>query len=65
MANKIFGPMTDKVTGRWKILHISSFMFEISTNVIMMNKSRRMKCASTHVVSMKESEMHVELDMET
>jgi len=44
---------------------MSSFMFEISTNVIMMNKSRRMRCGSGHVVRMKKSEMHAELGEET
>jgi hypothetical protein len=43
VLRRIFGPMTDKVTGGWRKLHNEeSHSFHSSSKIIRMVKSRRM-----------------------
>jgi len=53
VLRRIFGPKGDEVTGEWRKLHNEELNVLYSTNIVLMIKSRRMRCAG-HVARMGE-----------
>jgi hypothetical protein len=59
VLRRIFGPKRDKVTGRWKKLHIEEFHnLYSSPSIIRMIKSRRLRWEK-HVALMGRRGMHI------
>jgi hypothetical protein len=59
VLGRIFGPKRDEVTGGWRMLHNEELHnLYSSPNIIIMIKSRRMKC-ERHVARMGRRGIHI------